>query len=417
VGDDREQARDPAAAAARLPSLAWRTARAGLADGPVLVQVPRRGYLPALACQNDRTPARCSFCSGPLAATSGHATRPAVVRPGGGQLDLPAVRPAAAAGRRGRGDSDRGGDRPRLPRRSGPHVGRLERACLDPADPALVIATPGAEPVAPGGYAAALLLDGWALLSRADLRVAEETFRRWANAVALVRPKGQIVVGADAAVPAVQALIRWDPAGHAARELADRAELRFPPAQRFASVTGVAGAVTDLLAQAELPAGTTSSAPCRCATGSSACWSGCRVRTAGSWPPDSRRRRRCVRPARRLIRCACSSIPGRALIAPTRCGRVGIMAGQHSAGIVLYRRGRAGVEVLLGHMGGPYWDSKDDGACRSRKAWSRTARTVRPRPAASSPRNSAARPGGRAVRAGRGQTAQRQDRHPVGRGR
>jgi predicted NUDIX family NTP pyrophosphohydrolase len=38
------------------------------------------------------------------------------------------------------------------------------------------------------------------------------------------------------------------------------------------------------------------------------------------------------------------------------------MAGQHSAGIVLYRRGRAGVEVLLGHMGGPYWDSKDDGA-------------------------------------------------------
>jgi primosomal protein N' (replication factor Y) len=53
----------------------------------------------------------------------------------------------------------------------------------------------------------------------------------------------------------VQALIRWDPAGHAARELADRAELRFPPAQRFASVTGVAGAVTDLLAQAELPAG------------------------------------------------------------------------------------------------------------------------------------------------------------------
>lgn len=36
--------------------------------------------------------------------------------------------------------------------------------------------------------------------------------------------------------------------------------------------------------------------------------------------------------------------------------------GKRSAGIVLYRSGPAGVEVLLGHMGGPYWARKDDGA-------------------------------------------------------
>jgi predicted NUDIX family NTP pyrophosphohydrolase len=33
-----------------------------------------------------------------------------------------------------------------------------------------------------------------------------------------------------------------------------------------------------------------------------------------------------------------------------------------SAGILLYRRGPAGPEVLLGHMGGPFWAQKDDGA-------------------------------------------------------
>jgi predicted NUDIX family NTP pyrophosphohydrolase len=33
-----------------------------------------------------------------------------------------------------------------------------------------------------------------------------------------------------------------------------------------------------------------------------------------------------------------------------------------SAGIVLYRRTPAGIEILLGHMGGPYWAKKDDGA-------------------------------------------------------
>jgi len=33
-----------------------------------------------------------------------------------------------------------------------------------------------------------------------------------------------------------------------------------------------------------------------------------------------------------------------------------------SAGILLYRRRPDGPEVLLGHMGGPFWATKDDGA-------------------------------------------------------
>ncbi|RBY97947.1 NUDIX hydrolase [Blastococcus sp. TF02-8] len=33
-----------------------------------------------------------------------------------------------------------------------------------------------------------------------------------------------------------------------------------------------------------------------------------------------------------------------------------------SSGVLLYRRTDAGVEVLLGHMGGPFWAKKDDGA-------------------------------------------------------
>jgi predicted NUDIX family NTP pyrophosphohydrolase len=33
-----------------------------------------------------------------------------------------------------------------------------------------------------------------------------------------------------------------------------------------------------------------------------------------------------------------------------------------SAGILLWRRGDDGPEVLLGHMGGPFWARKDDGA-------------------------------------------------------
>jgi predicted NUDIX family NTP pyrophosphohydrolase len=39
------------------------------------------------------------------------------------------------------------------------------------------------------------------------------------------------------------------------------------------------------------------------------------------------------------------------------------VAAKRSAGLLLYRRAAKGaVEVLLGHMGGPFWASKDEGA-------------------------------------------------------
>ena len=125
------------------------------------------------------------------------------------------------------------------------------------SEPAVVVATPGAEPVADGGYSAAVLLDGWAMLGLASLRAAEEALRRWLNAAALVRPAadgGSVIVVADASQLVVQALIRWDPATFADRELAERTELRFPPAARMASVAGPRDAVDALLTAARLPA-------------------------------------------------------------------------------------------------------------------------------------------------------------------
>ena len=119
---------------------------------------------------------------------------------------------------------------------------------------ALVVATVGAEPVATGGYAAALLLDGDSLLRRENLRAGEDAVRRWFNAAALVRPApegGLVVITADDAA-GVGALLRWDPAGYASRELALRQELQLPPAVRVASVTGgrtAVGHFTDAIQQ------------------------------------------------------------------------------------------------------------------------------------------------------------------------
>lgn len=38
------------------------------------------------------------------------------------------------------------------------------------------------------------------------------------------------------------------------------------------------------------------------------------------------------------------------------------MAGKRSAGLLVFRRTGSEVEVLLGHMGGPFWSRKDAGA-------------------------------------------------------
>ena len=259
VRADGDDPRDGGGRGARLPTLAWRTAAQALEQGPVLVQVPRAGYVPGLACASCRAPARCGACAGPLGSPSGGAAPacrwcgvPAVAWScpacGGSRLRATTVGSTRTAEELGRAF-------PRVPvRLSGGSATVL--AAVD-AEPALVVATPGAEPVAEGGYAAALLLDGWALLSRPDLRAGEEALRRWAGAAALVRPGtdgGRVVVLADSAHPAVQALVRWDPAGFAERELTERADLHLPPDVRMVSLTGDAETVHRFLSAASLPA-------------------------------------------------------------------------------------------------------------------------------------------------------------------
>ncbi|MEV5432522.1 primosomal protein N' [Streptomyces sp. NPDC052701] len=257
VGDG-DLARDEAARAARLPTLAWQVVRDGLRHGPVLVQVPRRGYVPRMACAGCRAPARCRHCSGPLEAPDGEALRCGWCGreesgwhcPECGSFRLR----ASVVGAR-RTAEELGRAFPAVPVRTS---GREHVLDTVPGTPALVVSTPGAEPVAEGGYAAALLLDGWAMLGRPDLRAGEDALRRWIGAASLVRPQGAggtVVVVAEPTLRPVQALVRWDPVGHAVRELAERAELGFPPVSRMAAVSGPAEAVADFLRAVELPAG------------------------------------------------------------------------------------------------------------------------------------------------------------------
>ncbi len=258
ITGESDTPRDPdAGARVRLPGRVFEVVREALASGPVLVHVPRAGYQPSLSCDRCRVVARCQRCSGPLGRSRrggqatcrlcGLAAEPWVCAHCGGEnLRFPVVGSLRTAEEWGRSF-------PKIPVVSsgGDHVVDMVGDAT-----AIVVATPGAEPRVASGYSAAVLLDTWLTVSRPGLRAGEEALRRWLNVASLVRPRtdgGRVVAVGDPALGALQALVRWDPEGFAARELAERRSAHLPPAARLATVSGSADMVTEALAALALP--------------------------------------------------------------------------------------------------------------------------------------------------------------------
>ncbi|WP_344069707.1 primosomal protein N' [Microbacterium sediminicola] len=234
--------------AARIPSAAFSAAREALTSGPVLVQVARPGYAPVLACAGCREPARCRRCGGPLRA----ARRGAVPECAwcGARADAwrcstcesSAFRLVGSGSERTAEELGRAFPGTRIIVSDGEHpVTEVD------SNPALVIATRGAEPLAVGGFRAVLLLDGERMLMAEDLRIAEHCLRWWSNAAALAAPGAPVhLVGVAGDVG--RALATWSQPQFAQRELVDRAALHMPPAVRSARIDGSRREVEDTLA-------------------------------------------------------------------------------------------------------------------------------------------------------------------------
>ena len=244
---------NPAASGSRIPSAVMQGMKTALTKGPVLVLVSRLGYSPRIVCDTCRTSALCSNCNGSLMQTArssaptchlcGHIeSKWSCKKCKGNSIRAAAVGSERTAEELGRAF-------PGIPVRSSTsdHILRT----VD-SRPAIVVATAGAAPIAQGGYAAAILLDGNAMLSRPELSATQETFAKWNECASLVRPGGEVIVVADSEHPAVQALIRHDPAGFAQRELEQRKQVSLPPAVRLAALTGEQSDIDDALAMLEL---------------------------------------------------------------------------------------------------------------------------------------------------------------------
>ncbi|WP_232820279.1 primosomal protein N' [Brachybacterium sp. YJGR34] len=246
----------------RLPQEAMRVLRRGLERGPVLVQVPRSGYVPAIACTFCGTRAQCSHCSAQLSLSGRDGPLHCRVcgrREDGyrcPECDRTHVRALVIGSARTAEELHRAFPDTPLKVAGGAH-GALEDAAV--VDGAIVVATPGAEPAPLGRYAACLLLDADALLSRAAFDADVEAVRRWRNAIALVRSAdqgGEVLVVGTSTLPAIRDLVAHRSTVFLDRVLQDRRELDLPPFRRVAEIVGEREACREFLQTVELPDGT-----------------------------------------------------------------------------------------------------------------------------------------------------------------
>lgn len=243
----------------RLPQEAMRVLRRGLERGPVLVQVPRTGYVPAIACTFCGTRAQCPHCAAPLSlgARGGPLHCRVCGRREDGyrcpECDRTQVRAMVVGSARTAEELHRAFPDAPLKVAGGAHGALADEAVPERA---IVVATPGAEPAPPARYAAALLLDADALLGRAAFDADVEAVRRWRNAIALVRSAddgGEVLVVGTSTLPAIRDLVAHRSALFLDRVLADRRELDLPPFRRVAEIVGDRDACRGFLESVELP--------------------------------------------------------------------------------------------------------------------------------------------------------------------
>lgn len=230
----------------RVDSNAFRAIKQGLASGPVLVQVAAKGDSSALFCKACDSRAMCSNCSGPIWIDNNRLRRCRWCNGLSQEIRCRCGGNSFTAGRAGstRTSAELGRAFPGT--KVVESTGESRTVSLG-AGKALVIATAGAEPFVPGGYAAVVILDGNVSLSRQSLRATEDAIRQWSNAVSRLGSKGEAVL-VGVAGDLAQQFALWQLTDIASKELSTRKELNLPPTVRLGSVSGSFEKLTELAA-------------------------------------------------------------------------------------------------------------------------------------------------------------------------
>ena len=246
-----------------LPGRIFSEVKKALKNGPVLFVAPRKGYGNALLCAHCRNIALCK-CGGRLSVAS-KGLAPTCVHCGTG---FPTWRcnycdrdKQYLAGR----GIDRAAEEISRAFPGFPVVisaGDVIKESVD-AKPALVLATPGAQPYVQGGYAAVVVLDAIRFFSHTDVNGQERARELLFETASMVNVAGQVLLVLDDSHPIVAAIARWNIAPLLKRELTERVELMLPPSVMSAvlvteqsSAPAIVSGLKKALEDARLPSST-----------------------------------------------------------------------------------------------------------------------------------------------------------------
>ena len=226
-----------------IPTKIYQQVRKALVNGPVLFLVPAKGYATAISCAKCRNIAICE-CGGKLSKSSAKSDPTCVLCSKKYQNWKCGWCGEARVFLTSRGIE-------RLAEeigRSFPNQLVIQSTGTDPRDevtddPALVISTPGVEPIAESGYAAVVILQVDRFLSSSASNGVETAYSNFFSASALISDNGVIALVHDDGAPITSALATWNPATISKREIEQRISLQLPP---------VSGAVLVLADSAEL---------------------------------------------------------------------------------------------------------------------------------------------------------------------
>ena len=226
-----------------IPSKIYQQVRKAIATGPVLFLVPAKGYATAISCAKCRNIAICE-CGGKLSKSSAKSEPTCVLCSkkyqnwkcgwcGEARVFLTSRGIERFAEEIGR---------------SFPNQVVIQSTAGDPrdavsSDPALVISTPGVEPIAESGYAAVVILQVDRFLSSSSSNGVERAYSNFFAASSLIGETGTIALVHDDGSPITSALTTWNPATISKREIEQRISLQLPP---------ISGAVLVLADSAEL---------------------------------------------------------------------------------------------------------------------------------------------------------------------
>jgi primosomal protein N' (replication factor Y) (superfamily II helicase) len=212
-----------------IPSKIYQQIRKALLVGPVLFLVPAKGYATAISCAKCRNVAMCE-CGGKLSKSSAKREPICVLCSkkyqnwkcgwcGEAKVFLASRGIERFAEEIGR---------------SFPNQLVIQSTASDPRDsvgsePALVISTPGVEPIAETGYASVVILQVDRFLSSSASNGVERAYANFFAASALLSDSGVIALVHDDGAPIISALTTWNPATISKREIEQRISLQLPP--------------------------------------------------------------------------------------------------------------------------------------------------------------------------------------------